>query len=57
MLSRQRLELFAPIYAGTVVQPAASLLAEEGRLTIPEREHFNRVQAEVLARLSQDGLI
>ena len=55
-LSRQRLELFAATYADTRVQPADSLLAADG-LTIPDRDHFNRVQADVIERLAKEGLI
>jgi predicted amidohydrolase len=54
-LSRQRLELFRETYAGTV-QPADSLVAEGGTRT-PDRGHFVRGQAEVIARLGRDGLI
>jgi predicted amidohydrolase len=51
-LSRQRLELFAATYAGSV-QPADAL----GEGTIPDREHFKRVQEAVISRLSAAGLI
>jgi predicted amidohydrolase len=54
-LSRQRLELFRETFAG-VVQPADSLLTDGG-VTAPDREHFARGQAEVIARLGRDGLI
>jgi predicted amidohydrolase len=56
-LARQRLELFAPIYAGTPVQPANSLLDADGTLRIPDRDHFLRVQESVIERLAKDGLI
>lgn len=56
LLSRQRLDLFAPVYAETRVQPADSLLPD-GELRIPERDHFNRVQAQVIERLAKEGLI
>ncbi len=55
-LARQRNELFAPIYAGTTVQPANSLI-KDGKVTIPDRDHFRRVQDGVIARLSEKGLI
>jgi predicted amidohydrolase len=55
-LARQRTELFAPIYAGTIVQPANSLI-ENGAVRIPDRDHFRRVQETVIERLSKDGLI
>lgn len=54
-LSRQRLELFAAAYAGQV-QPANSLI-ENHAAVIPDRDHFKRVQEQVIARLSDAGLI
>ena len=51
-LARQRLELFADTYAGSV-QPADSL--GDGR--VPDRDHFLRVHESVIARLDKDGLI
>ncbi|MFZ4688532.1 MAG: nitrilase-related carbon-nitrogen hydrolase [Polymorphobacter sp.] len=54
-LSRQRLELFAEIYAGQV-QPANSLV-EAGAVITPDREHFKRVQEQVIARMAKAGLI
>jgi predicted amidohydrolase len=51
-LARQRLELFAGTYAGSV-QPANSL----GDGTIPDRDHFLRVHESVIERLDRDGLI
>lgn len=51
-LARQRLELFAQTYAGSV-QAADSL----GAGAIPERDHFLRVQHETIERLAKDGLI
>lgn len=56
-LARQRLELFAPVYAGHVVQPANSLADADGGYQIPDRDHFLRVHESVIARLSKDGLI
>lgn len=56
-LARQRLELFAPIYAGHEVQPANGLLDADGNHAIPDREHFLRVHESVIERLSKDGLI
>jgi predicted amidohydrolase len=54
-LSRQRLELFAATYAGSV-QPANTLLKDGAALT-PDRDHFRRVQDEVIARLEKSGII
>lgn len=56
-LARQRLELFAPVYSGTSVQPANSLLDADGAVRIPDRDHFSRVHDQVIERLSKDGLI
>lgn len=55
-LARQRLEAFAPIYGGMQVQPADSLMAGD-EVTTPDRDHFLRLQNEVIERLSRDGLI
>lgn len=55
-LARQRNELFAPVYAGTTVQPANSLI-KDGKVVIPDRDHFRRVQDGVIERLSRQGLI
>ncbi|OYU16152.1 MAG: nitrilase [Alphaproteobacteria bacterium PA4] len=54
-LSRQRLELFAGTYAGQV-QPADSLI-HDGQITTPDRSHFQRLQANVIERLAESGLI
>lgn len=54
-LSRQRLELFAATYAGSV-QPANSML-KDGKVQMPEREHFVRTQAAVLEKLAKSGII
>lgn len=56
-LSRQRTELFAPVYSATQIQRADSLLDEAGAVIVPERDHFARVQAEVIERLAKEGLI
>jgi predicted amidohydrolase len=55
-LARQRLELFAPVYGGRPVQPADSLVAN-GAVKVPDRDHFLRVQQQVIERLAKDGLI
>lgn len=55
-LARQRLELFAPVYGGAPVQPADSLIAG-GEVKVPDRDHFLRVQQQVIERLAKDGLI
>jgi predicted amidohydrolase len=55
-LSRQRLELFAPIYGGTSPHPANSLM-QNGAPIIPDRDHFVRNQETIIERLSKEGLI
>ena len=50
-LSRQRFELFAPIYSGTVY-PADNL---EGGLS--GRKHFTELQSAVIERLRERGII
>ena len=56
MLSRQRTELFASTYAAGSHQQANALITD-GVATVPDRDHFNRVQAATIARLAKDGLI
>jgi predicted amidohydrolase len=55
-LSRQRTEIFASTYAKPSHQRANALI-EAGVVKVPDRDHFNRVQAETLERLTKDGLI
>jgi predicted amidohydrolase len=55
-LARQRTELFAPIYAAAKVQRADSLI-ENGKVKVPDRDHFRRVHDEVIERLAKEGLI
>jgi predicted amidohydrolase len=57
LLSRQRLELFAPVYAGSPVYPANSLLDPAGRVITPERSHFLATQRAVIERLTRLGLV
>ena len=56
VLSRQRTELFASTYALASHQRANALIDGDVVKT-PDRDHFNRVQAETLERLAKDGLI
>jgi predicted amidohydrolase len=56
LLSRQRLELFAATYAGSVYPPN-TLLGADGRPFAPDRSHFVATQRAVLERLERDGLI
>ena len=55
-LTRQRLALFAPVYGADTHQPANSLIDGE-TVRQPDRDHFLRVQEEVIERLSKEGLI
>ena len=55
-LARQRLEVFAPVYAAASHQQADALI-ENGRVRIPERGDFRRVQEETIERLIKEGLI
>jgi deaminated glutathione amidase len=57
LLSRQRLELFAPVYGGAPVYPANTLLGPDGQVVIPERAHFASTQREVIERLARLGLV
>jgi predicted amidohydrolase len=57
LLSRQRLELFAPVYGGPPVYPANNLLDPAGRSTVPERSHFLATQRAVIERLERLGLV
>jgi predicted amidohydrolase len=56
MLSRQRLELFAATYAGSVYPPN-TMLDASGKALAPERRHFGDTQRAVIERLARDGLI
>jgi predicted amidohydrolase len=57
LLARQRLELFAPVYAGAPVYPANTLLDASGAVVTPERSHFLATQREVIERLARLGLV
>ncbi len=52
---RQRLEVFAESYRGTVYPP--NTLLKDGKHVVPERSHFIERQRETLARLHNDHLI
>jgi predicted amidohydrolase len=56
MLSRQRLELFAAAYAGSVYPPNTMLDGQRG-VAVPERRHFIDTQRAVIERLAREGLI
>jgi predicted amidohydrolase len=55
-LARQRLELFAAVYAGKSPQPADSLI-QDNEVIIPNRDFFQRVQEESIERMIKDGVI
>lgn len=56
-LSRQRIEAFAATYAAATHQRANALIGADGVVKVPDRDHFNRVQAETIERLAKEGLI
>ena len=56
VLSRQRLELFRELYAGSVY-PANTMLDAAGALAVPPRTHFMAMQQRALAALAQRGVI
>lgn len=56
LLSRQRLELFTGLYAGSVY-PANTLLNADGAIRIPDRQHFLQTQAGTIAALLERGII
>ena len=57
-LARQRPALFAESYAAAA-QPfrGPDNMMEDGRPTVPDRDHFQRAQAEVIERLAKAGVI
>jgi len=56
MLSRQRLEVLAATYAGTVY-PANTMLDGAGGVVVPDRSHFVDTQRRVIERLAKAGVI
>ncbi len=56
ILSRQRLELFASTYAGTVYPPN-NMLDVDGQPTVPERSHFMGTQRQAIELLVARGVI
>ncbi len=53
--ARQRLEVFAESYSGSVYPP--NTLLKDGEHFVPERSHFGDRQRETLARLHNENLI
>jgi predicted amidohydrolase len=54
VLSRQRLELFRPMYEKTV-HPANAMLDADGAVSVPERSQFVAVQRDIIERLVKEG--
>ena len=57
LLSRQRLELFAKVYAGDSLLPANGLLDEDGKVIVADKSHFLKAQKQAIARLIDKGVI
>lgn len=57
LLSRQRLELFAPTYSGDPVHQANGLADGDGGFRVPDRQFFVDQQQAAIARLTQRGVI
>lgn len=55
-LARQRLELFAPVYAGTEIHGANGMM-DGDTPQVPDRDYFRRVQEQVIERMIAAGLI
>jgi deaminated glutathione amidase len=56
VLSRQRLELFREVYAGSVY-PANTMLDASGALKVPERAHFVAMQQQSIKALRERGVL
>lgn len=56
-LARQRLDVFAGTYAGTVIHPAGTMLDADGKAQVPERSHFMRMQQQIIDRMDKAGII
>lgn len=56
-LARQRLDLFAGTYAAKQVHKGGSLLDSSGKLIIPDRAHFVKVQQDIIERMDKEGII
>ena len=57
VLSRQRTELFAELYARRSVHPPNTLLEPDGRIRVPVRTEFAARQREVIARLREANIL
>ena len=56
VLARQRLELFATLYSGSVY-PANSMLGPDGQPVVPDRAHFMAMQAKAIEVLRGGGVV
>ena len=56
ILSRQRNELFAPMYQQSVY-PANNMLTDAGENKAIDRTHFINTQMETIQRLKSSGII
>lgn len=56
LLSRQRLELFAQLYSGSIYPPN-TMLDAKGAPQVPERAHFMATQQRAIAALRTRGLV
>lgn len=56
-LTRQRLELFAPVYSGTAPQPAGMLLNDDGSQKACSKDDFRSNQEKIIARLQAGKII
>ena len=56
VLSRQRLELFADFYAGSVY-PANTMMAADGSVAVPGRPHFMAMQQRAIEALRGRGVL
>lgn len=55
-LARQRLELFAAVYAGKSPHPADSLI-QNNEIIIPDRQFFQRIQEESINNMIKEGVV
>ena len=56
VLARQRLELFAMLYSGSIY-PANSMLGPDGQPVVPDRAHFMAMQAKAIEVLRGGGVV
>ena len=56
IMSRQRVELFAPTYSEFTVYPANNLLVD-GEIITPDRKHFIATQEQAIRKLIKIGTL